>query len=176
MFQGKPAGSGKGRTSFRLFSLLLFITVLTFLFIPLSPALVIRDNETNRIVWSNRMEENGTFKLRWTHSIHRTPVEETYLVRNGQLLLSELAFQDYGIGMESELAPGEKLISQNGQFRIVNMNRVFPALHLFIGQVRAKHTLLFAGEEIPLASVDRPGAAVTIQVEKRSILNEIGGY
>lgn len=176
MLHRKQPGSGKGRTSFRLFSLLLMTAVFSFLVIPLFPALVIRDNETNRIVWSSRIEENSTFQIRWTHSIHRSPVVETYLIQNGQILLSELTFQDYGIGMESELAPGEQLISQDGQFRIVNMNRVFPALHLFIGQVRANHTLLFAGGEIPLASLDQPGAAVTIQVEKRSILNEIGGY
>ncbi|CAM5796345.1 MULTISPECIES: DUF1850 domain-containing protein [Brevibacillus] len=176
MFLQTQVGTGKGRTSFRLFSLLCLIAVLSLVVIPFFPSLVIRDTETNRPIWSGRIEENGTFSIRWTHSIHRTPVVETYLIRDGHILLSEMSFQDYGIGMESELAPGEKLISQDGQFRVVNMNRAFPALHLFIGQVRANHTLLFAGREIPLASVDRPGAAVTIQVEKRSILNEIGGY
>lgn len=176
MFMGKDERSGKGRTSIRLFSLLLLTVVGVLVVIPFNPYLVIRDTDTNRLIWSGQIQEHGTFSIRWTHSIHRTPVEETYLIRNGHILLSEITFQDYGIGMESELAPGEKLITQDGQFRIVNMNRVFPALHLFIGQVRANHTLLYAGAEIPLSRIDRPGAAITIQVEKRSLLNQIGGY
>ncbi|MDA5109123.1 MULTISPECIES: DUF1850 domain-containing protein [Brevibacillus] len=176
MFLRKQVGTGKGRTSFRLFSFLLLTAVILVALIPMFPALVVRDTETNRPVWSGRIAENGTFAIRWTHSINRTPVVETYRVRNGQIILSELTFQDYGIGMESQLAPGEHLISRDGLFRIVNMNRAFPALHLFIGQVRAHHTLLFAGQEIPLADVDKPGAAVTIRVEKRSILQAIGGY
>jgi len=87
-----------------------------------------------------------------------------------------MAFHDYGIGMENELAPGEELVIANGQFLLRNMHRVFPALHLFIGQIRANHTLLLAGQEIPLSSIALPGEAITIQVEKRSILSELGGY
>lgn len=87
-----------------------------------------------------------------------------------------MSFHDYGIGMENELAPGEELVVKDGLFRILHMNRKFPALHLFIGQVRANHTLLFAGSDIPLSSIVEPGTAITIQVEKRSILREIGGY
>ncbi|CAJ1004060.1 hypothetical protein QO009_003378 [Brevibacillus aydinogluensis] len=176
MFLHNQVGTGKGRTSFRLFSFLLLTTVILATLIPIFPALVIRDTETNRLVWSSQIADDGTFAIRWTHSINRTPVVETYRVQNGQIILSELTFQDYGIGMETQLADDEQLISENGLFRIVNMHRAYPALHLFIGQVRANHTLLFSGREIPLADVDNPGAAVTIRVEKRSILQAIGGY
>jgi hypothetical protein len=167
----------KGRTSFRLFSfLLLSAACLLCLNIPVFTVLVVRDTETDQAVWSNRIEDGGTFAIRWTHSIHRTPVTEYYRVRGDQIVLTEMTFEDYGIGMNSELAPGEKLVVKDGQFRVINMNHVFPALHLFIGQVRANHTLLFAGNEIPLGSVDKPGAAVTIRVEKETILEQIGGY
>ncbi|WP_421617004.1 DUF1850 domain-containing protein [Brevibacillus sp. TJ4] len=138
--------------------------------------MVIRDTHSLQLVWSSRISEDSTFGLRWTHSIHRSLVEEKYRIHDGQIILTEMSFHDYGIGMENELAPGEKLDIQDGQFHIRNMNRHFPALHLFIGQVRAGHTLLFSGTEIPLGSLHAPGAAITIQVEKRSILNEIGGY
>jgi hypothetical protein len=171
------AGSGKGRTSFRLFSLLLATAAcLLCLNIPVFTVLVIRDTETNQAVWSNRIADGAAFAIRWTHSIHRTPVTEYYRIRGDQLVLTEMTFKDYGIGMNNELAPGEHLLVENGQFHVINMNRVFPALHLFIGQVRANHTLLFAGKEIPLGSVDKPGAAVTIRVEKQNILDQIGGY
>jgi hypothetical protein len=176
MLASQHEGKKKGRTAFRLFSLLLLVIVICLLTIPYIPSLVIRDTMSNQLVWSSRIMDNSTFGIRWTHSIHRSPVEEHYRLQGGQIILSEMSFQDYGIGMENELSPGEKLVIADGQFRILHMNRAFPALHLFIGQVRANHTLLFSGKEIPLSSIYKPGAAITIQAEKRSILSEIGGY
>ncbi|MFS0556179.1 DUF1850 domain-containing protein [Brevibacillus sp. 179-C9.3 HS] len=173
----KDATKGRGRTLFRLFSFsLLFLVIYIGISLPLIPALVIRDTQSNQVVWSADIQEDATFGIRWTHSIHRSNIEERYRIVDDQIILSEMSFHDYGIGMENELAPGEELIMADGQFHIRNMQRSFPALRLFIGQVRANHTLLFAGQEIPLGLLDKPGEAITIQAEKRSILSELGGY
>lgn len=174
MLATKNGDSPKGRTVFRLFSLLLMLAGICA--VPLFPCLVIRDTLTHRLLWSGAITENTTFGIRWTHSIHRSRIEEQYRIQGGQIVLTEMSFHDYGIGMENQLAAGEELVISDGAFHIRRMNRSFPALHLFIGQVRANHTLLFAGQEFPLASIDEPGASITIQAEKRSILNEIGGY
>lgn len=177
MFSGKLAIPQKGRTAFRLFSLLFLLAAIVGLCaIPLFPSLVIRDTLSHQLMWSSRIDDHTTFGIRWTHSIHRSLVEEQYRIQGGQIILTDMSFHDYGIGMENELAPGEELVISDGAFHVLHMNRVFPALHLYIGQVRANHTLLFSGKEIPLGSIDKPGAAITIQAEKRSILSEIGGY
>ncbi|NGQ96666.1 DUF1850 domain-containing protein [Brevibacillus sp. SYP-B805] len=176
MHKSTTAGTAKGRTAFRLFSFLIVLAALSFLLsIPLFTVLAIREIGSNRLVWSHDVQEGSRFGIRWTHSIHRTPVEEFYQVQGGKVVLVEETFKEYGIGMESGLAPGEKLLIEKDRFRIVGMNRIFPALHLFIGQVRANHTLLFQGQEIPLGTLDTPGSAVTIQVEKQSIWQRIGG-
>ena len=166
----------EGRTAFRLFSVLLLLVIVCVITLPVYPSLVIRDTQSNQLVWSSRLGNIDTFGIRWTHSIHRSAIEEHYRVEEGQIILSEMTFHDYGIGMENELAPGEELVIANGQFQVRGMNRVFPALHLFIGQIRANHTLLFSGTEIPLSSIEKPGEAITIQSEKRSLLSELGGY
>jgi hypothetical protein len=172
----KVSQAVKGRTTFRLFTFLAVVLVIAICtYIPFFTVLVVKDTETSQLLWSQPIKNGGSFAIRWIHSIHRTPVVEYYQVKDGRVVLTEMTFEDYGIGMESELAPGEKLMTENGTFRIVNMNRVFPALHLFIGQVRANHTLLFQGKEIPLGTVDKPGSAITIQVEQQTIFNWIGG-
>lgn len=172
----KVSQAVKGRTTFRLFSFLAVVLILLICsIIPLFTVLVVKDTETSLLLWSQPVKNGGTFGIRWIHSIHRTPVVEYYQVQDGSIVLKELTFEDYGIGMESELSPGEKLITENGKFRIVNMNRVFPALHLFVGQVRANHTLLFQEQEIPLETIVKPGSAITIEVEQRTIFNWIGG-
>jgi hypothetical protein len=160
----------KGRTTFRLFSFLVVVLVIAICsYLSFLPVLVVKDTESGRLLWSQPIKNGGSFAIRWIHSIHRTPVVEYYRVQDGRIVLTEMTFKDYGIGMESELAPGEKLIAEHGTFRIVNMNRLFPALHLFIGQVRANHTLLYQGKEFPLGMIGKPGSAVTIQVEQQTI-------
>ncbi|CAM3282712.1 DUF1850 domain-containing protein [Brevibacillus sp. AY1] len=176
MIANKQEGRQKRRTRLRLFTFMLLATCIVLLNLPLFPSLVIRDSRSEQLVWSSRIKNDATFGMRWTHSIHRSSIEELYRIEQGQIILSEMTFHDYGIGMENDLAPGEELIFQDGQFRVLHMNRVFPALHLITGQVRADHTLLFAGTQIPLRSLIEPGSAITIQAEKRSILSEIGGY
>ncbi|WP_289138620.1 DUF1850 domain-containing protein [uncultured Brevibacillus sp.] len=176
MLLPKDVVATKGRTAFRLFSFLLLLAIACILTIPMHTSLVIRDAQTQKLIWSSRLGEEGEFSIRWTHSIHRSEVEERYRTAEGQLILSEMTFHDYGIGMENELAPGEELVIANGPFLLRNMHRVFPALHLFIGQICANHTLLLAGQEIPLHLVALPGAAITIKAEKRSIMSELGGY
>jgi hypothetical protein len=177
MLKNEQVMKKKGRTTFRLFSLLLLAAIcLLSAIIPLFHVLVVRDAKTNQLVWSWRVQEESPFAIRWIHSIHRSPVIEYYRVRGEHIVLIEMSFKDYGIGMNSELAPGEQLVTKDDGFHIVNMNQVFPALHLFIGQVRANHTLLFGEKEIPLASLVAPGKAVVIRVEKQSILEKIGGY
>ncbi|WP_069846841.1 DUF1850 domain-containing protein [Brevibacillus sp. AG] len=167
----------RGRTLFRLFSFfLLVIVIYVGIATPLIPALVIRDTQSNQVVWRANIHNEAAFGIRWTHSIHRSTIEEQYRIVDGQIILSEMSFHDYGIGMENELAPGEELILADGRFHVRNMQRSFPALRLFIGQVRANHTLLFAGQDIPLSLIYKPGEAITIQAEKRSILSELGGY
>ncbi|WP_134685725.1 DUF1850 domain-containing protein [Brevibacillus migulae] len=170
-------GAAKGRTTFRLFSFLVVAAaLLLFLQIPLSTSLVIRDTRSQQIVWSHSIKNGDSFAIRFIHSIHRTPIVEYYLIKQEQIQLHQMTFEEYGIGMESQLAPGEQLLIEDGDFRVVNMNRLFPALHLFIGQVRANHTLLFEGKEIPFRTLDKPGSAVTIQVEKQSTWEKLGGW
>lgn len=176
MIAQKREGSRKRRTRLRLFSLTLLLSFIVLLTLPLYPSLVIRESASNHLIWNSRITSEQTFGLRWTHSIHRSAIEELYRIEDEQIILTEMSFHDYGIGMENDLAPGEELVVRDGLFRILHMNRIFPALHLFTGQVRANHTLLFAGSDIPLSSLVKPGTAITIQVEKRSILREIGGY
>jgi hypothetical protein len=166
----------KRRTAIRLFTFILLVSCIVLFTLPLYPSLVIRESTSNQLVWSSRITKENTFGLRWTHSIHRSSIEEFYRMENKQVILTEMTFHDYGIGMENELSPGEKLVFQDGQFRLLHMNRAFPALHLITGQVRANHTLLFAGTQIPLRSIIQPGSAITIRTEKRSILSELGGF
>lgn len=166
----------EGRTSFRLFSFFLAAALLLFiLFVPTGTSLTVRDTTTGQLLWHRQVQEESPFGIRWIHSIHRTPVEEYFRVRGNQVVLVEMSFKEYGIGMESGLAPGERLVNQDGVFRIQHMNRPFPALNIRIGQVRANHTLLFDGAEIPLSTLNRPGSAVTIQAEKLSLWDRIGG-
>ncbi|WP_232697729.1 DUF1850 domain-containing protein [Brevibacillus daliensis] len=163
-----------GRKQFRLFLLMLMLIV-TVLFFPYQDMLVVRDDRTQKLVWQDTLKGNKRFSIRWIHSIHGTPIEEYYAAKGDQLLLEQVSFKDYGIGVDSGLQANEKLVMKNGTFFIENMNRKYPAIHLFIGQVRANHTLLYEGRSIPFGSIAKPGTPVSIQVERRSLIQMMGG-
>ena len=166
---------GKGRMHVRLFSFIAGLIFFLLLIMPMNEYLVIRDSRTDRLLWETPSEAGLTFAIRWLHSIHRTPVVEFFRVEGDSLVEYRMSFANYGIGMNSELAPGERLVNRNGTFYVENMRRVFPEIRLFIGQVRANHTLLFQGAEIPLRTLHQAGKSITIRLEKRSILDSIGG-
>ena len=159
----------------RLFSFLASLLILLLLLMPRNEYLVIRDSQTNQLLWETPSEAGLTFAIRWLHSIHRTPVVDYFRVEGDKLVEYQMSFVNYGIGMNSELAPGERLVNRNGTFYVENMHRVFPEIRLFIGQVRADPTLLFQGAESPLRTLHQPGKSITIRLEKRSILDCIGG-
>lgn len=154
---------------------LIVIMLITYWVNQPTATLVIRNAASNQLLWQHRVDFESAFSIRWTHSIHRTPVEEFFRIEGSQLILYRMSFQEYGIGMDTQLAPGEQLIVEDGHFVIEGMNRPFSSIQLYIGQVRAQHTLIFQGKEIPLSTLDQPGASVIIQVEQRSFIDKIGG-
>lgn len=120
-----------------------------------------------RLVYEFQVDADRTFSIRYIHSIHRTPVTEHYKVdENLNLVLESVMFDSYGVGIPSELEPGETFSEQDGKFVLGNINRQLPYFDQRIGQVIANHTLLVHGTEIPLSEWSPPGTWVRFQAER----------
>jgi hypothetical protein len=155
--------------------LCLFI-LLPALFIPYRSALVFHYQNTDKVLAFIPLERNDTFKIRYTHSIHLTDVEESYrITENRKIRQYELMYENYAIGMPENASEGEKFVRRNGKFYIKNMNRVFPFFDLRTGQVRANHRVIVSDHEYPLSDYIKPGTWIRIRFEKMNLIQQMKG-
>lgn len=129
------------------------------------PVLLISQTPGGRVLFQSPVDQGSRFSLAYIHSIHRTPVEELFVI-NGkrEIVLDAMIFESYGVGMPSSLEGHETFRMEDGKMRIENIDRTLQSFDLRIGQVIANHKLLLRGQEIPLAALGKPGSAVRFEI------------
>lgn len=116
------------------------------------------------------------FKIRYTHTIHRSDVIESYrLGTDGQLMLTELEYEDFNIGMPSNAGEGERFVEKDGKYFIQNMKRELPEFRLLIGDVDAELMFLYAGKELDLKKSLERGKIYTFRAQRLSIYQQLEG-
>jgi len=134
--------------------------------------LTVTESRTGRVVLREPVSAGDVLEIRYIHSIHRTPVEERYHIDGeGQIVLDSVRYKSYGVGMLSELEPGETFRLEDGAMIVANLNRAIGSIPLRIGQVIADHHLLLHGMDVPLARISHPGAFIVIAVRTASVLS-----
>ena len=116
------------------------------------------------------ISQGDTFAIRYTHSIHRSEVEETYQVlADGTIEQIALTYEDTAVGMPANAAPGETFTLRNGKYYITGMERKFPSIWLSVGRVIANHRVVYQGKTVTLKTVIPPGSIVCIKVTRLSL-------
>lgn len=156
--------------------LLLAAILLSALFGLSFSALTIRQLPDGKVVYQTLMRTDDPFKLRYIHSIHRTPIEEHYHINDKQqIVLDSMAFDTFGVGIPSSLEGEQTLRFDNGKMMLEHINRVLGHFDQRIGQVIANHTLYVEDKIIPLSQISKPGSAVRFEVDKVSLFNYLKG-
>lgn len=75
---------------------------------------------------------DGEFVHHYIHSIHKTPVDEVFIVKNDELILTQVRYDSYGVGMPTGEEEGFTL--QDGRF-IVNLRRTFKQIDIRVSPV-----------------------------------------
>lgn len=79
------------------------------------------------------LEKSRVFSLRYTHSVEKTPVVETFQVlADGKLRLISTAYKSYGVGLPSLPSEG-KLTIRDGWFMLENLQRETRDIRLRVG-------------------------------------------
>jgi len=65
---------------------------------------------------------DATFSLVYTHSVTRTPVTELYRVDGGEIVETEMRFEQHGPGLPTEADAGGTFSRADGRF-VVTMDR-----------------------------------------------------
>jgi hypothetical protein len=166
----------KKRNKFFVLLLLIFLLIIIAMYIPFKQALVFVQPERDDILCYVPMSAGDTFKIKYTHSIHLTDVIESYqITKHNEIRQYELEYEDFAIGMPSEVAEGEHFEMKDGKYYIKNMNRTFENFLLRVGKVRANHTFIQGDVSFPLSRAIEPGTRVRIQVKKMNLIQQMEG-
>jgi hypothetical protein len=161
----------------KIFTIVLpLLVIISISFFPCKQVLSFEYKNTGKVLAYIPLEQEKTFQIKYTHSIHLSDVIETYRVDlNGYIHQKELEYENFAIGMPSNATGDEKFIKRNGKYVISNMDRIFPFLDIRVGQVIANHTLVFEEQQFPFSEFVEPGTWIRVKVRKISIWQQLKG-
>lgn len=151
-----------------LLSALILISSL-IVWIPSQKYYVFIDNESENLA-AYIPVESRLFQIIYTHSIHLSEVIESYKVTDdGELMMTELEYEDFNIGMPSNAGEGETFVEKDGKYFIKNMTRKLPEFRLFVGDVDAGLSFKTKGSRVDLKKTLERGKSYTFRVERLSL-------
>jgi hypothetical protein len=153
--------------------LLLFFVFM--IFFPYKQVVAFTYEDQGQLLAYLSLKKDKNFQIKYTHSIHLSDVIETYRVSDKQIIQTELAYEDFAIGMPSNAEGDEVFKVIDGTYYITNMNRSFPFIDLRIGQVRANHRLIYQNKTYTLSNNIKPGTWVRISMTKITLWQQLKG-
>jgi hypothetical protein len=128
--------------------------------------LILRNGKAGNILASYPMEEGGEFSVRFMHSVNKSPVEDRYRIENGEIMVYETVYYNFGAGVQTELEDGQTLTyGEDGSMIVSGFNKVISDLAYNVSPVY-DHILFVNGEEISLRQLCGEDRFVTFRYEK----------
>ena len=146
----------------------LIIGSLIYFLFPRYQVLTFEYEDSQKLLGYAPVKTGQAFDMKYIHSIHLTPVYESYYVSDHDIIQYQLSYEEYGIGMPSHAEEGETFTEQNGRFIISGMNRVFPQIDIRVAQVTESQMVTLNNKSFYLTSLAEPGTWIRIQVQKLS--------
>ncbi|KXL54504.1 hypothetical protein CLNEO_06110 [Anaerotignum neopropionicum] len=128
--------------------------------------LILRNGRTGNILVSYPMEEGGEFSVRFMHSVNKSPVEDRYRIENGEIVVYETVYYNFGAGVQTELEDGQTLTyGEDGSMIVSGFHKVMLDLSYNVSPVY-DHILVVNGEEVSLRQLCGEDRFITIGYEK----------
>ncbi|SEB20680.1 hypothetical protein SAMN05421743_12841 [Thalassobacillus cyri] len=134
-----------------------------WLFYPYQYVLALHTKDTDKPSLFLPVEEGDRFQIKFTHSIHLSDVIEEYEVKDKKLIPVQLIYEDTAVGMPSNAGEGETFKAKDGKYYITGLKGEHKYIDLSVGQVKAKHTILFKDRSYLLKEYVGGGTIVRIQ-------------
>ena len=127
--------------------------------------LEITDANSGKLYRKWRLKETGEFAIEFIHSVHQSPVKETYKIENNMIKPVAVRFFSFGAGMQSDLEEGQVLSREGDALLITGFNNSFEELNYIVGTV-SDHLLLIKDETISLQKLCGKNAHITVRFHK----------
>ena len=110
------------------------------------------------------LEQNGEFSVEFVHSVHQSPVRETFQ-SDGRIIRPRLVrFSSFGAGMQSDVGEGQILTRDGDAMTISGFSTSFKELNYIVGTV-SDHLLFINNETYSLRDMCGRNAHITIRVK-----------
>jgi hypothetical protein len=123
--------------------------------------LEIRDARSGKLYGRWPAGEGTEFALEFIHSVHQSPVRETFAVEGKRIRPVAARFFSFGAGMASDLEEGQ-VLSRDGEALVIKgFSRSFFELNYIVGTV-SDHLLFIHGETVSLRDLCGKNAGIRI--------------
>ena len=123
--------------------------------------LIIRDADSGRIYGKWPLNAAGEFSIEFIHSVHQSPVRETFRAENGMISPVRVRFASFGAGMQSDLEEGQTLIRDGDALVITGFKASYKKLNYIVGTV-SDHILFINEKNISLRELCGRNAHISI--------------
>ena len=126
--------------------------------------LIIRDSDSGKVYGKWRLNADGEFSIEFVHSVHQSPVRETFRAENGMISPVRVRFISFGAGMQSDLEEGQSII-RDGEFLVITGYKAsYKKLNYIVGTV-SDHILFINDENIILRELCGRNAHISIMTK-----------
>ena len=125
-------------------------------------SLEIRDAGSGRVYGEWLLGETGEFSIEFIHSVHQSPVRETFTISEGMIRPLTVRFFSFGAGMQSNLEEGQTVVRDGDALVIIGFSTSFKELNLIVGTV-SDHLLYIGDEAISLRDLCGKNAHITLR-------------
>ena len=127
--------------------------------------LEIRDAVSGKVYGRWPLKEAEEFAIEFIHSVHQSPVKESFRIENGVFKLASARFNSFGAGMQSDLEEGQRLIRDGDAFLIVGYDVSLKELNYIVGTV-SDHLLYVNNEILSLRDICGRNAHINIRIKR----------
>jgi hypothetical protein len=125
--------------------------------------LVISDAASGKVYGAWRVEEGTEFAVEFIHSVHNSPVRDTFRVRGRRIKPVATRFSSFGAGMQAELEEGQEMIRDGDALVITGFSRSYKGLNFIVGTV-SDHLFFINNESISLRDLCGKNAHIVMRV------------
>lgn len=107
--------------------LVLSIIITSWYYWSNSLTLIIKNQKTGELYFSQYIECNDTLTYKWIHSFEHIPWHEDYIInRSGQLILNEIKVAGFGAGIPENKGT---VTIENGMIKMTNLEQSFSKIN-----------------------------------------------
>jgi hypothetical protein len=128
--------------------------------------LAVRPAGGSGLLWAAPLKAGGEFQLRWTHTITRSPVSETYTVEpDRRIRLVRMVFNQFGANLPESPAPGTTWQVGPEGITVTGYTERYERLNLGVGPY--DHRLIVGSRELDLVANVGADRLIRISVERQ---------